>query len=104
MNLKSDPEISQLKELIGNCDDENNNHIIWVAKNGAVHIYATTLSNPIAAFEKEHGKNLQFWKGVYNMGDHYFGAEAANDNDYLQDLLRNLTTHWRIKTYGHIEE
>jgi len=104
MNLKLNPEISQLEELIGNCDDENFNHIIWVAKNGTVHIYATTLTNPIKAFETENGKNLQFWKGIYKKGDDYLGMEAANDPTYLQELLSNLIKNWRIKTYGHIDD
>jgi hypothetical protein len=104
MNLKQNPEVSQLKELISDCDDDNFNHIIWVSKNGAVHIYATTLSNPISAFENEHGKNLQFWKGMYNMGDHYFGIEASNDSKYIQDLYDNLVKHWNSKVYGHIED
>ena len=104
MNLKLNPEISQLKELISNSDDENFNHIIWVAKNGNVNIYATPLSNPISTFENENGKNLQFWKGIYMMGDNYLGMEASNDGNYLQELFSNLIKHWRIKTYGHIEE
>jgi hypothetical protein len=104
MNLKSNPEVSQLKELIGKCDDENSNHIIWIAKNGSVHIYATTLSNPIHEFENENGKNLQFWKGVYFMGDLYFGIEASNDSKYLQDLYDNLIKNWNSEVYGHIDD
>lgn len=104
MNLKLNPEVSQLKELISNCDDKNFNHILWVAKNGTVHIYATALSNPIQAFETENGKNLQFWKGVYDMGDNYFGIEASNDSKYLQDLYDNIIKLWNSKVYGHIDD
>jgi hypothetical protein len=103
MNLKLNPEISELKELVGNCDDENFNHIIWVAKNGTVHIYATKLSNPTIEFDAKNGKNLQFWKGVYLSGNQYFGTEASNDHIYLQELLDSLIKNWRLKTYGHIE-
>ena len=104
MNLKLNPEIFQLRELICNCDDENFNHIIWVAKNGTVHVYASSLSNPIREFDKENGKNLQFWKGVYNMGDHYLGKEASNDLKYIEDLYDTLVKNWKIKTNGHIED
>jgi hypothetical protein len=104
MNLKSNPEVSQLKELIGKCDDENFNHIIWVSKNGTVHIYPTTLSNPMSVFEKEHGKNLQFWKGVYSMDDQYFGMEASNDTKYLQDLYDKLVKTWNSNVYGHVDD
>jgi hypothetical protein len=104
LNLKLNPEIVQLKELISNCDDDNFNHIIWVAKNGNVHIYATILSNPDSAFEKENGKNLQFWKGVYLMGNQYFGIEASNDTKYMQGLLDTLIKNWGKKTYGHIDD
>ena len=62
MNLKLNPEISELKELISNSDDENFNHIIWVGKNGNVNIYATPLSNPISAFESEMVKIFNFGK------------------------------------------
>ena len=104
MNLKLNPEVSQLRELINDCDDDNFNHIIWVAKNGTVHIYASTLSNPINAFENENGKNLQFWKGVYKKGDHYLGTEASDDIKYIEDLFDILIKNWKIKTYGHIED
>jgi len=104
MNLKLNPEIAQLKELIENCDDEKFNHIIWVAKNGSVNIYPTTLANPTREFENENGKKLQFWKGVYTKGDNYFGLEASNDTSYLQSLFDNLLRHWRNKAYGHIED
>jgi hypothetical protein len=103
MNLNNEPTIEELKELISNCDDENNNHIIWVAKKGTVHIYPTTLSNPTRVFENENGKTLQFWIGVYFKGDNYFGIEASNDSKYIQELLDNLIKNWKTKTYGHLE-
>ena len=103
MNLNKEPTIDELKELISKCDDENYNHIIWVAKNGTVHIYTTTLSNPTRTFESEKGKVLQFWKGVYFKGNNYFELEASNDSEYLQELYDNLVKNWEIKTYGHIE-
>jgi len=104
MNLKSNPEIFELKELVSKCNDEEFNHIIWVAKNGIVHIYPTTLSNPTREFESENGKNLQFWKGVYLKDNDYFGMEASEDSQYIQELYDSLIKNWKNKTYGHIDK
>lgn len=87
LNLKLNPEIVQLKELIRNCDNDNFNHIIWVAKDSTVHVYASILSNPGRRLKNENDKNLQFWNGIYLMGNQYFGMKASNDSKYLRYLL-----------------
>jgi hypothetical protein len=103
MNLNLNPNLSQLKEMLSNCDDENFNHIIWVSKDGEVYIYETDKKNPTAIFDMEVGEHLKFWKGVFHSGNKYVGIEAANDEVYLINLLQDLITNWNNNISGHLE-
>lgn len=102
MNLNS-PNISDLKELIRNCDDENFNHLIWVSKDGFVNIYKSTFANPTVTFKNEVGDNLQFWKGVLHQGRNYVGEIAAMDTGYIESLLNELIANWKNNFNGRLE-
>ena len=38
MNMDNNPTVDQLRELIRACKDTAGHHMLWVAKNGDVHV------------------------------------------------------------------
>jgi len=102
MNLMEKCSIEELKSLLLKCCDSKFNHIIWVSKNGNVLIEEFDSNNPSANFEQSKGTDLQFWVGVFYHGHEYVGEDAANDEQYVNDLYANLIDNWSKGTKGHL--
>jgi len=103
MNINENSNIEDLRTLIRGCDDENFNHLIWVSKKGDVTVEKFKTNNPSSEFELSVGDNLKFWIGVFYRSNGYVGEQAANDDEYLNDLYKNIIDNWQNDFLGHVE-
>lgn len=85
----------QLVELIKNGDDSYDNQI-RVTKEGIIF-----LSRIVGA---EDISNLRFRFETYDAGNGYVGPEAADDDEYIDDLYNGLIKTWKSNRTGYVDE
>jgi hypothetical protein len=111
MNLDNHPTPEQLRQLLAECDDYAGHHLLWVSRNGDVHI--STIQHPyvdvdsirneptVVRFEQEHPE-MQFRCETFLRGKEYVGPEAAADDEWIPYFFDLLLSEWR-KTKGSPE-
>ncbi|MDU1604960.1 MAG: hypothetical protein E6845_18555 [Clostridium sp.] len=85
----------QLVELIKNGDDSYDNQI-RVTKDGIIF-----LSRIVGA---EDISNLRFRFETYDAGNGYVGPEAADDDEYIDDLYNGLIKTWKFNRTGYVDD
>jgi hypothetical protein len=93
MNMDNNPMIEELSELIRACNDRAGHHILWVAKNGDVHVTRLPRDNATLEFEETH-PDLRLRYETFEAGNEYVGAEAAEDDGWISELFAVLTREW----------
>lgn len=101
MNL-NDSKIEELVDLLKDCDDKNFNHFIWVSTLGDVFVEKSKSKNPFPNFSFQNN-NILFWKGVFHSERGYVGKESLSDQEYIEELYKELLKNWQIKFKGHLE-
>jgi hypothetical protein len=89
MNLEKKPTIDELRALIGVCDDLAGHHVLWVAKNGDVHITRVP-KNQTPPVQPD----MQLRYETFEAGNEYVGPKAAADDDWINELFEALTREW----------
>jgi hypothetical protein len=99
MNLNRRPTVQQLRMLIASADDHAGCHVIWVSRDGSVHL--TTLRD---------GYSPSLWAEVmagrfrfhcsFQPGEGFVGAAASADSVWMRDLLAFLRERWSAKAVG----
>lgn len=93
MNL-CNPSAPSLANMLRECCDETDSHVIWVDTAGDVHI--TTLRNGQSPVTLERSKpTMKLRYPTLCAGCGYTGPAAADDADWLQELLQSLLGRWR---------
>lgn len=93
MNLDNNPTIEELRELIKRCDDQAGHHVLWVTKNGDVHVSRFPKDKPPIGFE-EAEPEMQLRYETFEAGNEYVGPEAAEDESWLKELFDALVNEW----------
>ena len=93
MNLEQNPTPDELRELIATCDDRAGHHVLWVAKNGDVHVTRVPKDRAPGDFEDDW-PDLQLRYEPFQAGNEYVGPEAAADSDWINELFDALTREW----------
>jgi hypothetical protein len=93
MNLNDNPTKEQLRELLSGTNDLSGHHILWVDKAGVVRLtWLPKRWPPVEPLEDLPG--LQMRVQTFEAGKGYVGEEAANDEDWVTELLDMLMTQW----------
>lgn len=100
MNLNH-PKIDELRHLLENADDKEDSHMMWVARDGVVHLDPLEGSSPLR-LSTQH-EDMAFRLETFVAGNGYVGAAAAVDDDWVSRLFRALVSHWREGTRGYVD-
>ncbi len=94
MNLNNNPTVQQLSQLLAVCNDDAGHHILWVSKTGDVSVTQINDIGPIG-FEQNTSSMAMRYE-TFQRGNNYVGQEAANDNDYVNKVLKDLMNEWPL--------
>jgi hypothetical protein len=93
MNLEKGPTINVLRDLIATANDRAGHHVLWVEKNGDVHLSMLPPDQSSVGFESEHPE-MQLRLETFEAGNDYVGPNAAKDAEWINQLLETLTKEW----------
>jgi len=103
MNMTQDPTTADLADVLMRCNDNSGHHILWVDFNGNVHVSQVPDNlTPLGWAESMAGK-VKFRYEAFNRGNEYVGSKAANDQTYLEELLKDLKRDWANNATGYID-
>lgn len=103
MNLNSSPTKAQLRKLLRSCDDDEGAHILWVDRQGEVHITLLDEEATPAAWAGSMGDRIRFRYETYGAGNGYVGPDAAQDDSYVALLFRHLVEDWQEGAVGYVD-
>lgn len=99
MNLDYNPTLDQLCQLIASVDDNQDSHILFVAKNGDVFL-TPFRADTAAGADYANEDVLQFVLDTFLMSEGYTGWKASQDLEWMAELFSALNEHWADKTTG----
>lgn len=103
MNLKNNPTKKQLRALLRECDDNADNHILYVTVNGDVKIEEVGGTTP-AIWEEDHEGIMQFRLETFDEGNGYTGVKAANDQKWVDRVYDAITKAWASGDTGYVDD
>ena len=93
MNLNDHPNLEQLRDLFSEADDDAGHHVLWVDKQGAVHLTLITSNQSLAEFvENESSMKIRY--ETFPRWNRYVGRNAARVDEYMERLLISLMESW----------
>jgi hypothetical protein len=101
MNMKNNPCVEELKELLKSFDDNECDHNLWVSQKGDVHISKIPM-NLRADWRKSHKRIVKYYYDYFR-GNGYVGESAANDDSHVTKLLSDLKKDWEHGSTGRID-
>jgi len=103
MNLATNPSIEDLIILVSQFHDDESDHIIWVDKDGDVHI--TPLSEDLtpAGWTTQNSELIKFRLETLMEGNGYVGIDASQDDSWINRLYKALITNWEKDSQGYID-
>jgi hypothetical protein len=93
MNLNANPTVDQLRDLLRRCDDTAGHHVLWVKGNGDVVLSRIPKNGAVKGFEQDHPEMKMRYE-TFLAGNEYVGPEAAQDDEWVYELLENLLKEW----------
>jgi hypothetical protein len=92
MNLDNSPTEEQLRQLLAQCNDRASHHVLWVEKNGEVHVSAVSELSPGGFQQAQPGMQLRY--ETFEKGNEYVGVLAATDQEWVSQLFESLVKEW----------
>src|SRR5437879_5977790 len=93
MNMNKNPTVEELRELVRACDDLAGHHVLWVAKNGDVHVSEVPKDRTPVGFQIDQ-PDMQLSYETFEAGNEYVGPEAAADDGWIKELFDALIKKW----------
>ncbi|MBY0524921.1 MAG: hypothetical protein K2R98_16065 [Gemmataceae bacterium] len=93
MNLDNAPTKDQLRQLLAQFNDRAGHHVLWVEKNGEVHLSTVPAGLPPVQFQPSRSE-LQLRYEAFEKGNEYVGASAAADAEWVSQLFESLRKEW----------
>jgi hypothetical protein len=93
MNLENNPTVEQLRDLLRECDDRAGHHVLWVAKNGDVHVSRVPKDKTVIGFQEDKPE-MQLRYETFEAGNEYVGPDAAEDEGWVNELFEALVKDW----------
>ena len=94
MRFPSQASIKYLKALIATGNDNEGNHLVWLAKNGEVHLTCMDPEKPIVLGPDEVFVCVYVHDTLVRGGG-WVGPEAAADPAWMAELHSQLTYRWK---------
>lgn len=104
MNLTGNHTKDDLRALLAKCDDESGNHVLWVSKEGEVHIDKLQNGESPIRFEEQHSDTLKFRLETFAVGCGDVGKEAAANDDWVTTLYQTITRLWKEGYQGYCDD
>jgi len=102
MDLSNNPTRRELAELLAVCDDEATHHVVWVSNSGRVSI--TPLVPGMASIDVRRRPDFRFQYETLIAGNGYTGPAAAQDDEWVDRLLKALVRDWREGLRGYSDD
>lgn len=99
MNLDYYPTLVQLCQLVGSVDDDQDSHLLFVTKDGEVHLSPLRADTAAGALYADED-TLQFVLDSFMIAKGYLGWQATQDPEWMEELFSELVLHWSEKTTG----
>jgi hypothetical protein len=93
MNLEKNPTVDELRALLRTCNDRAGHHILWVAKNGEVHLSQVPKDKSSVGFQ-EPANDMRLRYETFEAGNEYVGPDAAEDEKWVNELFASLVNQW----------
>jgi len=93
MNLDNNPMVEELRDLLRKCDDQAGHHVLWVAKNGDVHVSQVPENKTPVGFAMAEPE-MQLRYETFQAGNEYVGPDAAEDENWVAQLFDALVKEW----------
>ncbi len=94
MRFPSQASIKHLKALIATGNDNQGPHLVWLAKNGEVHLTWMDSEKPIVLGPYEAFRCV-YVHDILVRGGGWVGPEAAADPSWMAELHAQLTYRWK---------
>ncbi|KPY13751.1 hypothetical protein ALQ74_04266 [Pseudomonas savastanoi pv. glycinea] len=94
MNINKQPTIDELARLFAVCKDTLDNHIVWIADSGEVHVDAMSPFTQEDEFRDAHPQMRTALK-MFRRSQGYVGKKAAADRTYVENTLQALKGEWQ---------
>ncbi|KPB72823.1 hypothetical protein ACKUFS_10500 [Pseudomonas cannabina] len=99
MNINKQPTVDQLAGLFAARKDTLDDHIVWIAESGEVHVDAMAPHTRECEFRDAHPQMRVALK-MFRRGQGYVGKKAAADRTFMENTLQALKSEWQ-KTQRH---
>lgn len=99
MNLDHHPTLDQLCQLVASVDDDKDSHILYVTKDGDVHLSPLRADTAVGA-EYANEDMIQFVLDSFMIAKGYLGWQATQEPEWMDELFSELVLHWAEKTTG----
>jgi hypothetical protein len=94
MNMNSSPTIEDFRALMRQCNDETHHHIVWIGRDGEVHVDPMPHELGPIGFERAKPEMMVRF-ATLSMGAGYVGPEAAADEAWSRDAYEAVCRHWK---------
>lgn len=73
MNMNKNPTVEELRALVRACDDLASHHVLWVEKNGDVHLSEVPKDRTPVGFQEDL-PDMQLRYETFEAGNDYVGT------------------------------
>jgi hypothetical protein len=102
MNTVLSASRSMLASLISRCDDSVADHLLWVSKDGQVHLEPLERGVTAARFAAQNAAKMKFRLDVFRHGEGYVGLGAAQDEIWVNRLFLAIDRLWTADATGFV--
>jgi len=103
MNLNEEPTKQQLKQLLAMQDDTKGHHVVWVDKEGEVHITRLEGDQVPQNLERYVEETVKFRYESLSRNAGYVGIKASEDDSWVDELFNQLVSDWKNGREGYID-
>jgi len=104
MNLKNNPSIDDLKNIIAQINDFESDHIIWVDNDGNVRITPLPANLTSSSWTIQNRKTIKFRFETFTCGNGNLGQNAVQNTVWLNRLYNALVSNWNKGNQGYIDK
>lgn len=103
LNLAASPSLADFQRLVAAQDDERGHHILWVDREGWIHLDILPDKMAPVQYEEEIDCDMQFRYETFVEGCGNVGRTAAKDSRRMAQILESLKHNWNQGAVGYIE-
>ena len=100
MNLSNSPTKQQLKAVIAGSNDNEGHHVLWVERNGEVHLSLLPYGQTPVMFEQSLGSEMKFRLEALAAGMGLTGPAVARDEEEMTRLFDRIIGLWKSDFEG----